>query len=412
MAKRKRSARKAAKFDEAGYVRRLIGTILEECPQRKATSPAERRAQEIMRGEFEKLGLATEFKPFKFNDSLYANMALHFGMAVVGTVVSGVLPAAGLALHAISSGSYWADASRRGYLLRRLLGFKDAANLLAVAPSKGRPRVRIVIVSHADAGFTGWTFDPRWVRLVGPTASGDGLMSRPVSLATKATAALTFFDALRMAFGPATLPLRPLEYALTVPALLTFLINAQILIHNTIVPGANDNLGSVAALPILARRLLPVKPDDVELVFVVSACEEASLGGADALSRQMENVWDKSATVVLALDSIANGDLTYIKSEGEVAYGEIEPWLKETIEKTAGEIEGFGEIHGFEPPVGGTDAWPFMAHGWKAAGFVCIDPELGMPRRYHRPDDTLENLEIDGLLRSINFIEALVKNVS
>ena len=397
--------------DEAGYIRELVGSIIRECPRRKAAGPDERRSQEMMRTELESLGLSIEVRPFRFNDSLHANMALHFGTAVLGTVISGVFPAAGLALHSLAAGSYWADATRRGYVLRRLLGFKDGANLIATAKATGPVRRRVVIVAHADAGFTGWTFNPAMVKLTGPGHGGPAFLRHPISLAVQTTAVLAALDAVRMVAGPLALPLRPLEYALTVPALIAFLLNMQILVHNEVVPGANDNLGSVAALPVLAMRLLAGKPADVELVFVVSGMEEASLGGADALAHQMEAEWEKDATVVIAIDSIANGELNYVRSEGEVAFGEISPWLKDQLEATARDLPGFGEIKGFEPPVGGTDAWPFMVRGWTAAGLVCVDPELGTPRHYHLPGDTLENLEMGLLMRSIDYLEALVKRL-
>ena len=388
---------------DRAYVRGLIESIVRECPVRKSTSPAERRAQEMMRGELEKVGLGAAFHPFRFNDNLHANMVLHFGAGVLGTALSGLFPAAGLALHAAAAGSYWADVSRRGYLLRRLLGFRDAANLVVTAPAEGSVAARVVFIAHADAGYTGWVFDPRVIRRA---EGGPAFLRRPVELATKATAALMGFDALRMVLGPLTLPLRPVEWLLTVPALMTTALNAQIMLRNTIVPGANDNLSAVAALPILARRLVPGKPKNVELVFVVSACEEAHLGGADALAREMEGAWDKETTAVIALDGITNGNLHYIAAEGEVGRVEATPWLCATAEEVARGTGGIGQI---EPPAGGSDAGPFLARGFDAIAFVCVDPALGAPRHYHQPSDTPENLDIDQLMRSIDFAERFAR---
>jgi hypothetical protein len=388
--------------------KRIIETIVQKWPVRKATSPEELSAQVMMQAELQALGLSTRFEPFRFNDNLHANMVLHFGLGVLGTAVSGLLPAAGLALHAVSSGSYYADITRRGYLLRRLLGFKKAANLLAVAPATEPVRKRIVFVSHADAGYTGWVFDPRVIHL---TDGGPRLLGHPIALATRAMAALTGFDALRVAFGPLTLPLRPIEWMLTVPAMMTVALNTQILIKNTIVPGANDNLSSVAALPILAGRLLKSKPADTELVFVVSSSEEAHLGGADALAHQMEGEWEKDRTVVIALDGITNGNLNFIEAEGEVTRLLTPAWLTETAESVAAKTGMTGGIGRFEPPAGGTDAAPFLARGYNAIAFVCIDPAIGAPRHYHQPSDTPENLDYDQLMRSIDFVEAFAKRI-
>lgn len=391
---------------DRAYVHDLIEAIIRECPVRRSTSTDERRAQEMMSHELAQLGLAPTFRPFRFNDNLHENMMLHFGLGVLGTAVSGLAPAAGLALHAAAAGSYWADVSRRGYFLRRLLRFKDVHNLVAVAPARGSGPVRrrIVFVAHADAGFTGWIFDPRVVKRA---EDGPAFLRRPIELATKSIAALAGFDALRLVFGPLTLPLRPIEWALTVPAFLTFAVNAQIALENTVVTGANDNLSACAALPILARRLMPSVPPDVELVFVVTACEEAHLGGADALAREMTGAWGKAETAIVALDGLTNGELHAIETEGEVTRIRGTPWLRDVARAVARDLGVPGGLAPISPPAGGSDAGPFLAHGYDGIAIVCIDPKLGAPRHYHHPDDTLDNLDLDQLMRSIDFCEAL-----
>jgi hypothetical protein len=396
-------------IEDRAYVRDLIRAIVRDCPERRSLSADERRAQEMLGDELRRLGLTPSFRPFRFNDNLHQNMMLHFGLGVLGTAISGLVPAAGLALHAAAAGSYWADVSRRGYFLRRLLGFREAHNLVAVAPARGSVRLRLVFVAHADAGYTGWIFDPR---LVNRIEGGPSFLRRPVALATKATAALAGFDALRMVLGrPLTLPLRPLEWALTLPALLTFAVNAQIALKNTVVAGANDNLSACAALPVLARRLVPSVPAGVELIFVVTACEEAHLGGSDALAREMAAVWGKTETVIVALDGITNGELRYVESEGEVTRIPVTPWLRETALGVAGDLGVPGGLLPIDLPAGGTDAGPFLAHGYDGIAIVCIEPKLGMPRHYHQPDDTPDNLDLDQLMRSIDFCEALARAI-
>ncbi|MBI5527745.1 MAG: M28 family peptidase [Deltaproteobacteria bacterium] len=386
----------------------IIGRIIQACPERRSTSAQERRAQEMMAPELSGAGLQCSWHPFTFNDNLHANMALHFGLGVLGTAISGLFPAAGLALHAGAAASYWADGARRGYFLRRLLKFKEAANLVAVAPARGPVRLRLVFIAHADAGFTGWVFDPRVIR---GAEGGPGILKRPLALATAATGALAGFDALRMVLGPLALPLRPLEWLFTVPAAITCVLNAQIILKDTVVPGANDDLSGVEALPVLARRLLMKVPDGVELSFVVSACEEAFLGGADALAREMEGTWEKDRTVVIALDALTNGDLHFIGVEGEVSSFASPRWLRETAAEVAARMDLPGGLKTIDPPAGGSDAGPFLARGYDALALVCVDPALGAPRHYHQPGDTLENLDMDQLMRSIDFCEALAREI-
>lgn len=403
---------KKSNANDTEYISSLISRIVKECPRRQATSEDERNAQMIMKDEFEKLGLETNEHHFKFNDNLYANIALHFGLGTVGTLVSGVLPVAGFVLHALAATSYWADSTRKGYLLRRLFPFKPSRNILGTLTAKREPKLRVVIMAHADAAFTGLLFDPKFVkRFSGELPQKLSFMKRSMAFATQTQAALAGFDLLRILFGPLTLPLRPLEALLTVPAVIAFLLNMQIVMRNEIVPGANDDLSGVAALPILAQRLGKNISPDVELVFAVTGCEEASLGGGDALAKDMEGVWDKDKTVILGLDGLAMGDLRFFEIEGEVIKTPVPHWLGNLTSEVAQSESRFEEVKGFEIPVGGTDVAAFLARGWDGLCLGCVDPEIGAPRNYHVPEDTPENLDVKKVLYSVDFAEKLIRAI-
>lgn len=397
------------------YVLDLIERIVQECPRRQPTSEDERRAHEIARAELEALGLQAEFQPFTFNDSLYANLALHFGVGVAGSLLSQASPAAALAMHWGAATSYWADSTRRGYLLRRLFRFKESRNLLATRPAdRPEPALRIVFLAHADAAFTGWIFEPWLVKNFTAVKYPPSLkfLNRSLALATWSLFALGGIDLVRLVFGRLlTLPLVPLEVLLTVPSLLAFGLNAQMVWRDEVVPGANDNLSAVAALPVLASRLLPRARPDVEYVFAVTGCEEASLGGGDALAHRMEGTWDKRRTVFIGMDMLTNGDLTWLQTEGEVVEVKVPAWLGETAGQVAASDPRFAGVKGFDVPVGGSDMAAFLARGWEGLCLTCVDPALGMPRHYHSPEDTPANLDMDRLMESIDFAEALADAV-
>ncbi|NLH49752.1 MAG: M28 family peptidase [Myxococcales bacterium] len=398
--------------NEQIYVQKLIERIVAECPERRPTSEDERRAHQIMQAEFERLGLATTEESFKFNENLYANMALHFGLGTLGTMVSALLPLVGLALHAGVGTSYLHDSTRKGYYLRRLFPWKKSQNLLATIPAKGEPALRIVLMGHADAAFTGLLFNPKIVEWF----SGDlpprlQFLKRSMEVATKAQFALAGFDLLRVFLGPLTWPLLPIEAAISVPGLIAFLLNVEVVLRNQVVPGANDNLSGTVALPILAGRLASRKPENVELVFAVTGCEEASLGGADALAKAKDGQWDKNKTVVIGLDGLTNGELRFTASEGEVVSEPIAPWLRAVLERTARIESRFHEVQAFEIPVGGTDSYAFMRRGFDAASLVCVDPQVGSPLHYHTVNDTPQNLDWEKLMFSIDFTEALVLEI-
>jgi Zn-dependent M28 family amino/carboxypeptidase len=190
-----------------------------------------------------------------------------------------------------------------------------------------------------------------------------------------------------------------------------FLASLEIVLRNEVVPGANDNLSGVAALPILARRLAKDQPDDVEFVFVSTAAEEAMMGGANILAREVEAAWDKTRTVVVVLDTLSLGSLRFLDPEGQITPLTVPSWLRETVLAVAAGDSRFHEVQAFRPPVGGTDAAPFLARGWDAVALTCIDPELGSARHYHQLSDDPDNLDIDQVLHAIDFAEALARRI-
>jgi Peptidase family M28 len=413
MAKRKKNQAARLIGDESGYILSLIQRVVDACPERRPASEDEREAQRIFRAEFERLGLKTHEESFWFNQSLYANMALHFGLGSLGTLVSGVAPALGLALHATAGGSYLADSTRRGYFLRRLLPWKPSQNLMATLPAKGEPDLRIVLMGHADAAFTGLLFNPKLVKFA---ASGElppklKFLERSMEVATYSQFVLAGFDALRCALGPLTLPLRPLEALISLPGFLAFLLNMEIVLRDQIVPGANDNLTGCAVLPVLAQRLAASKPDNVELVFAVTGCEEASLGGADALAAAKEGQWAKEKTVIIGLDGLSGGQLRCFDVEGEVIAQPIPRWLRSSVAATTAAEPEFAGITGFQIPVGATDAYAFLVRGYDAVSFGCVDPQIGSPRNYHVMEDTPDKLDANQIMMAVDFTEALVNRI-
>lgn len=397
--------------DEPTFVTRLIAQILAECPRRKAGSPDERRAQELVREALEGLGNA-ETHEFAFSDNLYAVMALHFGVGVLGTALGGGAPLLGAALRGLAGGSYLLDSTRSGYLLRRLLPWRSSQNLLVTVPAQSERRLRLVFLAHTDAAFTGWIFDPRVIKAVGPGKLPPQLrfLGRSLALATYAELAGATLAVARAVLGPAGLLLRPAELALAVPGLLVFIANLQVVLRNEIVPGATDDLSGVAGLCLLARRLTERQHPNVELVFAFTGAEEAGTGGAWALARDRRAEWDPADTVIIGLDGLSNGELCWLE-EGEIVRSPVAPWLTNTLGTTAGSDARFAGIAPFQVPVGATDVYPFLRAGYDGVCLSCVDRSLGAPRNYHVPTDTLENLDAADVVRCVDFAERLVDGV-
>ena len=372
------------------WARAFIARLIVACPRRQPTSDDERRAQHLVREQYEALGLTTEHHRFTFNNNLYANLLLHFGVGVLGSVVALTSPALGLALHGLAGVSYLADSTRRAFILRRLFPFRESLNTVATLPSIGDRRLRVVLVSHVDAAFTGTLFQPWFVQRFG---AKPGPLYKSMRVATLSLGALALLDAWEMAAGPTVLS-RALRLGLTIPSILAAALNLDIVLRNQIVPGANDNLSGVAGGLALAKLLKERRPEGVEFVFVTAGCEEASLGGSDALAKRMKDEWSRDDTVIVAIDGFSNGTLHWFH-EGEVL--PIAPcnWLESVLHDMRRDPR-WAELQSLDIPVGGTDAVPFAIRGYDAVGIGCVDATIKAPRHYHLPTDTAEALDPGG----------------
>jgi hypothetical protein len=399
--------------DEGRWARQWIRDVIDRCPRRLGGSDSERRAQAMIRAELERRDLRTDTLPFDFPANLYAAMGLHFAVGSAGSLLFGSAPAAALVLHLLAGTSYVLDSERKAYVLRRVLPNRRSQNLLATRSASGRVRRRIVLVAHADAAYTGLVFHPRMVGLTDKEAMPAplGILERPMALATACQFALAGVDLLGIAMGPARRLLWPLVAGLSIPNAIGLGLNLDVVLRDRVVPGANDNLTGCAALILLADRLAEGLADDVELVFAVSGNEESGTAGAYRMVQQMRASWDAETTVVLAIDGLTNGALRYFE-EGEVFVHPVPRGLDEAVQRTARSEARFDGVTRFHITAGATDAMPFLAAGYDAVGLGCVDPALGMPRHYHHPDDTPENLDLDQFVESVDFIEALVRDLA
>ncbi|TVR03481.1 MAG: M28 family peptidase [Deltaproteobacteria bacterium] len=395
---------------EAEHLRALVAEMLRIAPVRRPLSEDERRVHAFMAKELQARGLRTWTEAFRFNDHLYANLLLHFGLGTVATAIARRSPLVGATLHGLVATSYLMDNTRRGYLLRRLFPWRDGQNQLAIRPAAGTPRRRVVLVAHADSAYTGVMFRPDVIARFAGGGLPDALkfLERGTGLAVFTQAGLAGLALLRALSGRRLRGLVPLELLLTAPAAIAALLNLDVVLRNTLVPGANDNLSGTAALAILAERLTDL-PDDVEVLYVIAGAEETSLGGSDALARDRQDDWDRDRTLVVGVDTLGGGDLRYIVTEGEVLPAHVPQPLQRLCREVAAADPRFADAAPYAPPVGATDAASFLVRGFQAVCISRIDPAIGAPRHYHLPSDTLEHLEPEECIRSVDFVEALVR---
>ncbi len=380
-------------------------------PRRLTGSVTEKQAQEMLCEELVPLGFSIQWRSFRFTQSIYAGLMVHFGLATLGTALAFVSPWAAFALHAFVAVSYTLESTRRGLLLRSLFPAITSQNAIATLPAKAERRRRIVLVAHADAAYTGVLFTPSLIKIATKQPpKGLGWFKKQLGLAVVTIVVLALLDALS-ATGTLHAPWWVL-LTLSFPAFAAFVVNVDVVARNQVVPGAADNLSGCTGCVELAHRLAGTLPPDVELVIVFSGAEEAGTGGALRLAQELSrsNEWLRNETIVIGLDTLTNGDLRYLE-EGELFPVAVPPALEAAIQATNAETAG-PAVTKYVIPTGATDALPFLVHGFAAVSLTCIDPSIGAPRHYHHPTDTWTNIDAAQLDASIDFAERLVHRLA
>lgn len=377
---------------------RLTGTAEEKLVQ---TAIAERLG---------KSGYAPQWVPFEAAPHIYGSLALHFGLALALVPLARFSALAVAAGHAFLAFSWWSEAVRRRFVLRKLWPHVKTQNLLLTAPAKGPLKKRIALLAHVDSAFTGFLFKPEVIRvLAAPPPKFLPFMQKQLLLPFVTLCALAGVEALSAFVAvPAWLP-----WVLALPSVPVFVLNLDVLLRNTVVPGAADNLSGCAAQLILAERWAARAregnvPDGVEVVFAFTGAEEAGTLGAAHLARNMG--WEKDLTEVLILDTLSNGEL-FILEEGEVFRVPVPETLANHVRAAAKDCNQ--PVPAVYPvPAGATDALVFLVEGYQAIAMTCIDPVQHAPRNYHHPLDTAENVEPEQLKVSTEIADRLLDRVA
>lgn len=392
------------RFESIDHPTRAVAWIADltaRFPRRAPASADERGLQEALAERYAAAGLEVNWHRFSFGTHLYANLLLHFGLALVATAIGLVQPLYGGLLHLLVATSYFLDATHRAFLLRRLLPWRRSQNLIARLPADGAPALRVVIPCHADTAYTGIIFSPRLAE-----GGAKGPLRKPLAVATGSLLLLALVELLHAAADHR----HPwwVVVPLSIPALLVTLGNLDVVLRNRIVPGAADNTSGLAAMTIVAERLLVRRDPRVEYLFVATGCEEASLGGATMLARDRAAAWPRETTLILALDGCSNGDLRYLE-EGEMFTTPVHPALVQCIEATAASDARFADMRKLPVPVGGSDAAVFAGRGYEAVALSRVDARTSVPREYHLPTDTADRLNGEEIIVSADFAERLIE---
>ena len=390
-----------ASGDRNGRAREWI-RILSELPARFAGTAGERAAAERIADWMREVGADdVSVVPTPGGPRAGLGLALHAALAALGCYLGGLF---GFLLAASSAWSFRREYRRRR---RALSGFLSAPDSVNVVGRKGpsNPSRRVVLSAHIDTAQAGWLFRRELADLFAgladsardPDQPPPGPLALPEALLIGATlvALGSFLGAHGFLFGLARL----LILALLVLSAVLALQWAR----SPATPGANDNASAVAAMLTCAADLAPKLPDDVELWMVGTGAEEVGCVGIEGFIRDHAS-WRRDETYFVNFECVGGGSLHYIRSEGLLHKQSFPPMMIDLARRVAAS-GAFGDVTPADL-LANTDGHVPAQRDYPCLSLISLEAN-GVPRNYHRIEDTVDGIDIDTVVRSADFAAAV-----
>jgi len=373
-------------------------------PERCAGTIAERQGAERVGVWMRELGIAeVALMPVPSAPRAGLSLGVHMGVALVGCWLSGGL---GVGLCALALWSFNRELRQRRRLLTQRLPAPDSVNVVGrIGPDA--PARRVVVSAHLDTAQAGLMFSPavadRFSRSSGRSQRpgqqprGPHTMSIGIlGLATVVTLA-AWLGAHGVLFG--------LLHAVTLAGLALGTALGLQWAFARATPGANDNASAVAAMLTAVESLLRDLPADVELWVIGTGAEEVGCLGMHAFLAEHPG-WPPASTYFLNFECVGGGALHYIQSEGVLGRVNYPPMLNELARRVAAS-GAFGQVT-VTDLLAGTDGHVPARAGYPCLSLISLEPN-GVPRHYHRLDDTTDGIDLATVVRAADFGAAVIR---
>lgn len=359
-----------------------------EVGPRRPTGSRERIAAESVRNRLLGRGVDAALETFEG----YSSFGYPFGLLIGAAIAPALLPR-GLrrlrsALALVAGAGLLSEGSLTLTPLSAALSRRRSQNVVATIEPRGEVRRTLCLMAHLDTSRSGLIFHPRLVHLLGGWIT---LNSALVALAAAGEPLASGRPALRR-------PLAAVRAMLA--ASVALLIEREI--RGEDVPGANDNASGCAVVATLATGLAATPPQSTRIVLCLTGCEESGTLGSRAFLR----AHDTSGWLFLNVDNVGGGGtLRFLRREGVITHWDADQRLIAVAAEVAGrrpELLMAPE----DSPAGLTyDASPVLAAGGRA---LTLSVQDGFIPNLHRPTDTVENVDPDGVGRTLSAAREMV----
>jgi Peptidase family M28 len=380
--------------------RELIERVVRELAgfERPSASEGERRAAEWLARELEEAGCrSVRVEEERAHGGYWWPLGLLNAGALLASLRGRLAAALG---GAFAAAAVWDDVSGgRLWFRRRALPHRSAWNVVAEAGDPDAPRT-VVFVAHHDAAHSGLVFHPALPRIA---------MKRMPELHERAGRSLPIIYGVFL--GPLLLALwgltgrRPLRgvgrFFATGAAAAMADIGAR-----AVVPGANDNLSSVAVVVALAHSLREEPPEGVRVILVSTGSEESFMEGMQGFGRRHFGELPRATTEFVCLECVGSPLLCVVEGEGMLRMRDYDERSREAL-AAAGAAAGVELRRGLRT-VAATDGLISLRAGYRTCTLGGVD-ETKFPANYHWPSDTPGNLDWKSVERALAVCEAYVR---
>lgn len=376
--------------------------VLTEFPARFAGTDSERRVAEQVADWMRALGVTDiTLMPVPGLPHPGLALALHTGLALIACLFGGVL---GVALALLALWSFQREFHDRRPGLSAWLPRSPSVNVIGRVGS-ATPTRRVILTAHIDSTQAGLMFARPVVEFFAAFAQ------RRPSPGTAPITPLRIPQALILAGLAIALAtwlgghgfLLGLARAMTVTALAVACAATLEWAFASATPGANDNASAVAAMLTCAERLRPGLPADVQLWIVGTGAEEVGCQGMHALLDAHPD-WSRTHTFFVNFECLGGGTLHYVRSEGLLA----RVWYPPALNDLARRVGPRGPFATPAPTdlLAATDGHVPAASDYPTLSLISLESN-GVPRNYHRREDTVDAVDMALVVRAADFAAAV-----
>jgi hypothetical protein len=380
--------------------RELIERVVRETASysRPSASEGERRAAEWVAAELREAGCrAVRVEEERAHGGYWWPLGILNALALLASRRGRLAAALGGAFAAAAV--YDDVGGGRLWFRRRALPHRPTWNVVAEAGDPDAERT-VVFVSHHDAAHSGLVFHPALPRLA---------MERAPRLHAMTDQSPQIVYGLFL--GPLLLALWGLTGLRRLRGVGTFFAAGSMAAMadigaRSVVPGANDNLSSVAALVALADALRERPLEGVRVILLSTGAEEGFMEGMQAFGRRHFGELPLETTEFVCLECVGSPQLCVVEGEGMLVMRYYHERSREAL-AAAGRAAGIELRRGLRTGAA-TDGLISMRAGYRTCTLGGVD-DTKFPSNYHWPTDTPDNLSWESIEAAVAVCEAYLR---